>query len=102
MLYGFETQKWSKWLSEPGNVSYPTWSKDGEYLYFDNFMADHLTARRVRFGATQSEELYTLEGFQRYDGGSSGSWSGLTPNGDRLYVRDLSAQEIYKLDVELP
>ena len=89
-------------MNEPGNISYPSWSKDGEYLYFDNFMADHLTARRVRFGATKSEELYTLEGFQRYDGGPSGSWGGLSPEGDRLYVRDLSVQEIYPLDVELP
>ena len=102
MLYDFETQKWSKWLSEPGNISYPTWSRNGDYLYFDNFMSDRLTARRVKLGASQSEELYPLEGFQRYDGGPSGSWSGLTPDDSRLYVRDLSAQEIYALDVALP
>jgi hypothetical protein len=65
-------------------------------------MADHLTARRARLGAKQSEQLYTLEGFQRYDAGPSGNWSGLTPEGDRLYVRDLSVQEIYALNVELP
>lgn len=102
LLYDFATQKWSKWLSEPANISYPTWSKDGHYLYFDNFMADHLTARRARLGAKQSEQLYTLEGFQGYDAGPSGNWSGLTPEGDRLYVRDLSVQEIYALDVDLP
>jgi Tol biopolymer transport system component len=102
MLYDFETQTWSKWLNEPGNISYPTWSRNGDYVYFDNFMSDHLTARRVKLGASQSEELYPLEGFQRYDGGPSGSWSGLTPDDSRLYVRDLSGQEIYALDVEFP
>jgi len=102
MLCEFQSQKWSSWLKEPGNISYPTWSRNGEYLFFENFLSDHLTARRVKLGSTRSEELYPLEGFQRYDGGPSGSWSGLTPDDSRLYVRDLSAQEIYALDVDLP
>ena len=103
MLYDFRTQKWSKWLTEPGNISYPTWSKDGGgYIYFENFLTDHPSARRVRLGATHSEELYSLSKLRRYDWTPSGPWSGFAPDNSRLYVQDLSAPEIYALDVDFP
>ena len=31
-----------------------------------------------------------------------GAWSGLAPEGSALFVRDLSTDEIYSLDLELP
>jgi hypothetical protein len=31
-----------------------------------------------------------------------GAWSGLAPDGSALFVRDLSTDEIYSLDLELP
>jgi hypothetical protein len=31
-----------------------------------------------------------------------GEWSGLTPDGLPLFTRDMSIEEIYALDVELP
>jgi serine/threonine protein kinase/Tol biopolymer transport system component len=102
MLYDFRTQKWSKWLTEARNIAYPTWSKDGSYVYFDNFSADHPTARRVKRGATQSEELYGLTGIHQYHLTPAGTWSGLAPDNSRLYVQDLSVQEIYALDVNFP
>ncbi|HEY1263899.1 MAG TPA: protein kinase [Terriglobales bacterium] len=101
MLYDFQTRKWSKWLTEPGNIAYPTWTKDGRYIYFSNFLTDHPTARRVRFGEARSEELYSLAGLSLLQG-TSGEWSGSAPDGTRLYVRDLSVQEIYALDVDFP
>jgi Tol biopolymer transport system component len=102
MLYDFRTQKWSKWLTEPGNIAYPTWSKDGNYIYFDNFLTDHPTARRVKIGADHSETLYSLSGLRRFQGATSGTWSGRAPDNSRLYVQDLSVQELYALDVDLP
>jgi Tol biopolymer transport system component len=102
MLYDFHTQKWSKWLSEPGNIAYPVWSKNGDYIDFDNFLTDHPSARRVRLGATHSEELYSLSGLRQFYASWSGTWSGIAPDGSRLYVQDLSSQEIYALDVEFP
>ncbi len=101
MLYDFKSQKWSKWLTEPGNISYPAWSKNSEYMNFDNFLTDHPTARRARVGSSHSEELYSLAGLRRYSG-PAGSWSGVAPDNSRLYVQDLSTQEIYALDVDLP
>jgi Tol biopolymer transport system component len=103
MLYDFHAQRWSKWLTEPGNFTYPSWSKDGKYIYFDNFLTDHPTARRVKLGETRSEELYSLADIKRYQNtNTSGQWSGLTPDDSRLYVQDLSVQEVYALEVEWP
>jgi len=102
MLYDFQSQKWTKWLTEPGNISYPTWSKDSRYVYFDNFLTSQPTARRVKVGDTKVESLYSLSGLRRLQTTPSGTWSGTTPDGSRLYVQDLSVQEVYALDVEFP
>ena len=101
-LYDFVAKKWNKWLTERGNIAFPTWSKDSKYIYFDNFMTDHPTARRVKVGDTQSEELFSLSGLRRFSGTPSGTWGGLSPEGDRLYVEDTSVQEIYSLQLQLP
>ncbi len=102
MLFDFRTRQWSNWITEPGNIAYPTWSKDSRYLYFDNFMTDHPTARRVKLGGASSEELYSLAGLARFELAGSGIWSGVAPNNSRLYVQDLSVQEIYALEIEFP
>jgi Tol biopolymer transport system component len=102
MLYDFRAQKWSKWLSERGNIAYPSWTKDSTYIYFDNFLTDHPTARRVKLGAAQSDELFSLSDLPRFQNMVSGVWSGLSPDNSRLYVRDLSTQEIYALDLQVP
>ncbi|MBZ5664980.1 MAG: protein kinase [Acidobacteriia bacterium] len=101
MLYEFHAKKWSPWLTEPGNIAYPTWTNDG-YLYFDNFLTTNSTARRVKVGESHSEELYSLSTLHRFRAAASGIWSGSAPDGSRLYVQDLSTQEIYALDLQLP
>jgi dipeptidyl aminopeptidase/acylaminoacyl peptidase len=101
MLYDFETQKWSEWLTDAGNVSYGSWSSDSRYLYYDNVVADNPTCRRVKLGEHHPEDLFSLSSLRRYNG-IWGWWGGITPDNSRLFVRDTSTQEIYALDVELP
>ena len=101
-LYDFHTKTWTNWLTEPGNIAYPTWSRDSRYLYFDNFLTDHPTSRRLKLGDIRSEELFSLSGLHRFQGSASGTWGGLTPDSSRLYVQDLSVQEIYSLQLQLP
>ncbi len=102
MLYDFRTEKWSKWLTEPGNIAYPTWSRDSRSITFDNFLTNHPTAHRVMLGSSRSQELFDLSELKRYQGTPSGSWSGIAPDDSRLYVQDLSVAEVYALDVDLP
>jgi Tol biopolymer transport system component len=101
MLYDFEQQKWSKWLVERGNIAFPSWSKDSKYIYFDNFLTDRPTARRVKLGDAHSEEMFSLSGFRRLHGMPSGIWGGLAPDDSRIYVQDLSSQEVYSLQLQV-
>ena len=70
-------------------------------LYFNEGGADP-TFRRIKVGATGSVALFTLKGMPLSFGNMVGDWSGLSPDGLPLFTRDISTQEIYALDVELP
>jgi Tol biopolymer transport system component len=102
MLFDFRTQKWSEWLIEAaGAVSYPIWSSDSKYLYFDDLVNDEESIRSVKVGQSHPEPIFALKGIERYPG-PFGLWSGRAPDGSWVFVRDRSTQEVYALDVELP
>jgi eukaryotic-like serine/threonine-protein kinase len=96
LIFDFQTQKWTDWVSEPGAKGWPTWSRDGQYVYYNSF--NNLGYRRIKVGQTRSELIADLKDLHGFGTG----WSGLTPGGSPLFVRDVSADEIYSLDVELP
>ena len=102
MLFDFNTQKWLAWLTEPaGAVSYPVWSSDSKYLYFDDLVTDEESIRRVKVGSNRTERVFKLEGIERYPG-PFGLWSSRTNDGSYMFVRDRSTQEVYQLSVVLP
>lgn len=47
------------------------------------------------------EKLADLKGFRRAVLGGN-SWSGVAPDGSPLLLRDISSQEVYALDFEVP
>jgi serine/threonine protein kinase/Tol biopolymer transport system component len=102
VLYDFKTGKWSDWINEPEAIGFPTWSRDGNYLYYDTILTDHPSFRRVKVGQTRSELVVDLKDLRRYAFTLVGTWTGLAPDGSALFVRDLSTDEIYSLDLELP
>jgi Tol biopolymer transport system component len=102
MLFDMGTQKWSTWLKESaGSVSYPVWSADSQFLYFDDLVNGIEAIRRVKVGESTTEEVYELPSLERYPG-ALGLWSGRAADGSWMFVRDRSTQEIYQLSVELP
>jgi hypothetical protein len=101
MLYDAKTEKWSEWINEPGAVAFPAWSSDGNYIYFSRVSTDQPSFRRVRLGENHSELLIDLKDLSRYSS-LIGPWSGITPDGSALFVRNLSTDEIYSLDLDLP
>jgi Tol biopolymer transport system component len=102
MLFDYQTGKWTNWLTEPaGAVSYPVWSADSKYLYFDDLVTDEESIRRVKVGENHAERTLKLEGIARYPG-PFGLWSGRTADGSWMFIRDRSTQEVYELAVELP
>ena len=101
MLFDFQTQKWTDWVTQNTQLGYPSWSQDGKYLYFDSTYSNSESYFRIKVGETKPESVLSLKGFRRYFG-FAGPWSGLTPDGTPIFVRDISTQEIYALDVQLP
>jgi len=105
LLFDFKTKKWRDWIHEPGVVSYPSWSRDGTYLYYDNTSTKTPGYRRVKVGQSRPEFLFDLKDLHR---GVSppvallGPWSGLAPDGFALFEREIGTDEIYSLEVELP
>jgi len=102
VLYDFKTGKWSDWVNESEAIGFPTWSRAGNYLYYDTILTDHPSFRRVKVGQTRSEPVIDLKDLRRYAFTLVGTWTGLAPDGSALFVRDLSTDEIYSLDLDLP
>jgi Tol biopolymer transport system component len=101
MLFDFQSQKWTKWLSDAGTVNYPVWSADSKSLYFDDFVDDAESIRRLKLGESQPERVFVLGSLERFPG-AMGQWSGRAADGSWMFVRDRSTQEVYQLSVELP
>ena len=59
------------------------------------------TIRKVKVSESRAERVFKLKGIERY-AGPFGIWSGRTPDGSWMFVRDRSTQEVYQLSVELP
>ena len=102
VLFNWKTQTWSDWTTEAGPFGFLNWSQDGKYLYYDVAFTDHQTFRRVQVGQTHSEQIADLKGLLRYSAPPAYGWSGIAPDGTPLFDRDLSTDEIYLLDLELP
>jgi Tol biopolymer transport system component len=102
MLFDSLTGKWSIWLKESaGTVSYPTWSSDSQFLYFDDVVNGAEAIRRVGVTSHEPEQVLEVGSLDRYPG-PLGVWSGRTADGSWMFVRDRSTQEVYQLSLELP
>lgn len=102
MLFDFKSQKWTTWLKKPaGSVSYPVWSADSDYLYFDDLVTGAEAIRRVKVGSSDTELVFELGNIERYPG-ALGLWTGRAADGSWMFVSDRSTQEVYQLSLELP
>jgi serine/threonine protein kinase/Tol biopolymer transport system component len=94
LIFDFQTQKWTDWVSEPGLINMAIWARDGRSIYYAN-ASETPGYRRVKVGQTRSELIIDLKDLHPL-------WNGLTPEGAALFTRDVSVSEIYSLEVELP
>ena len=99
VLFDRGTQRWTDLVSMP--IGYPSWSHDGQYLYFDTTLTDDPAVFRVRISDRRLERFASLKGVRRFEG-QFGSWTGLAPDDLLLLVRDTSSQEIYALGWQVP
>jgi Tol biopolymer transport system component len=98
LRFDLASRTWSKWVESPDRpISYPAWSMDSKYIYYGNFNE----YRRIGMNQHQSELVASLKNVRQFNG-RWGAWSTVAPDGSPLFVRDISTQEIYALDVRLP
>ena len=101
LLFDFKTRKWSDWISVQGTLSYPNWSSDGNYLYFAASETCSPAYYRAKLGQSRPELLLDLKDIKQFSGDLE-VWSAITPDGSPLFVRDMSTDEIYALELDLP
>ena len=65
---------------------FPTWSRDGVYLYYDLSFTDHPDFGRVKVGQARREVLVGLKGLSLYGADFIGAWTGLVKDGSALFV----------------
>lgn len=101
MIFDVNRQKWTELARML--VSYPEWSRGGDYIYFliksKNEPASAI--QRVRIKDHKIEQVASLSNFKqpRVDWGE---WAGLAPDDAPVLLREAGAPEIYALDWDRP
>jgi Tol biopolymer transport system component len=101
VLYDFATQKWTVIAKDLGLIGFMEWANDSKSVLFDTNEAADPAFYRVRISDLHLETIVSLKGVRRYYG-EFGPWTGMAPDGSPLMVRDISNEEIYSLDLQLP
>ncbi len=102
MLYDTAGKTWRQ-LRLDLMFGYLTWSRDSAYVYFDTFLNKDSGFYRIRVSDSKTEKVADLKNARLYRGQfGPGSWTGLAPGEIPLFPRDISSQEIYAFDLQLP
>jgi len=98
-MFDFAAQKWEDLAHMP--MGYASWSRDGRFLYLEDFLGNEPSFFRFQVATHKLEKLFSLKDF-RQTFGAFGPWSGLAPDDSFLLLREIGSQEIYALDIEFP
>jgi Tol biopolymer transport system component/DNA-binding winged helix-turn-helix (wHTH) protein len=101
LLFEFATQKWSVLVKDLGPIGYMEWSGDSKSIIFDTFEAKASAIYRLRLADLHLETITSTDEVRRFYG-EFGPWAGLAPDGSPILVRDISNEEVYALDLQLP
>jgi Tol biopolymer transport system component/DNA-binding winged helix-turn-helix (wHTH) protein len=96
-LFDFETQRWS--VLEKGEADFPTWSHDGQFIYFLRLTGDS-GVYRIRPTGGAPERVVDLKGFHHAGYDSFSYWMDLDPDDNPLLLRDFGGDDIYALTLE--
>lgn len=103
MLYDVKSTKWHEIKSDIHSFGYLTWSADSNYVYFDTFLSGSNGFYRLRIRDEKFEKIADMGRLRQYrDQFGPGSWTGLGLADVPIVPRDISTQEIYAFDLELP
>jgi Tol biopolymer transport system component len=104
VLYGLRTQRWRQLETAVHGFGYLTWSSDDTSLNFDTLESGASAFYRLRISDSKLEKLVDLNKVRRFSDqfGGGSSWTALGPGDVLLLARDISTQEIYASDLQLP
>jgi len=103
MLFDVQAQRWRNSSVDVGVVGYMAWSSDSANLYFDDLFVKDPGYFRLRIKDSRLERILNLKEVRTFPSQfGPGTWTGLGPGEVPLLVRDISTQEIYELDLQLP
>jgi hypothetical protein len=77
------------------------WTNDGKSILFDTLLVQDPAFYRLRLSDLHLDTIVKIGDVRRYYG-PFGPWTGIAPDGSPLLVRDISNEEIYSLDLQLP
>jgi DNA-binding winged helix-turn-helix (wHTH) protein len=103
MLFDTASKAWTK--ACVCAVSYPMWSRDGKYIYFESsygISESFYGIGRLRLSDRKLENVTDVSSLGRSTAGTLGAWFGLAPDDSPLVARDISTQEIYALEMKWP
>ena len=102
MLLELSTGRWSE-LATGTILSYPNWSLDSKYEYFEDLGTDGPEIDRVSVATRKKDRVAALKGISRVPMLESGApWNGVAPDGSPLIMRDVGNRELYSLELQLP
>jgi Tol biopolymer transport system component len=96
-LFDFKTQKWTTLIK--GLVAYPSWSRDGHFIYFLRIITNP-AVDRVSVPSGKIEQIEDLKQFQMT--GTYGFWLGLTPQDAPLLLKDAGTQDVVRMVWQQP
>jgi dipeptidyl aminopeptidase/acylaminoacyl peptidase len=97
-IFDFQTGKWSDWATDPVAVEYPAWTSDSRYVEYTT----DVEVKRIKVGETHPETLFSAKGLHQYSTPDFGVWSDNAPDNSRMFLRDVSTQNLYTLDLDFP
>jgi Tol biopolymer transport system component/DNA-binding winged helix-turn-helix (wHTH) protein len=101
LTYEFAKQKWTTIAKDMGMIGYMEWTPDGKSVLFDTFDVPQPAFYRIRVADLKMETVASTAEVRRYYG-AFGPWTGMAADGSPLLVRDISNEEVYALDLQLP
>jgi len=97
MIFDVKTQKWSELAR--GNLAYPCWSRNGQYVYFLQPAASP-AVMRVGIRDRKPERVASLNAFHMT--GFWGLWMGLAADDSPVLLRDAGTHEIVSMEWHAP
>jgi Tol biopolymer transport system component len=103
MLYDVNKQSWRPLNISPQTFGYIAWSRDSSSIYFDTILSAESGYYKLRIADSKLEKLIDLKKVREFRSQfGPGAWTGLGPGDVPLLPRDISTQEIYSFDLQLP